>query len=794
MSPLYAKGTPTMAETHPETTGLRILEDISTLILRSHDIHETLDNIVHLVARRIGTDVCSIYLLEEDGETLRLAATRGLSKQSVGRTSMKVSEGLSGLVIEQGGVVATDNAPLHPRYKYFPETREEQFHSFLGVPLMQRETPIGVIVIQTREPRTFRQDEVSTLTTIAYQISSIVINAKLLDSIRQKEDERAQLEAELEKLKAIGTQPSGKTQRPTRRGKRSVMLLGTAVSTGFSLGRVAIIGRRPSSDSIEVAKVRPRADERRRFLLALEKAKIETLYMEKRVADILSKEDAAIFHTHLMILEDRGFINRVLDLIEQDYGVTRAVNETVAHYVNAFSQMEDPYLRERSADMEDIRRRIIDCLDGSGRARLTLREKRVLAAHEILPSDMATLDLDKVIGIVTEKGDVNSHGAIMARSLGIPAIVGVEGLLQNLGLKDEVIVDGNSGHVYINPGAKVKGEYERLEADFSSKRRELEGLRDEPAVTRDGVTVALRANIGLLSDVRIALANGAEGVGLYRSEFPYMARSTFPTRDELYASYRKVLEGFAPHPVTIRTLDIGGDKTLPYFPHPREDNPFMGWRSIRVSLEREDIFRVQLAGVLMASPYGKVSLMFPMVSSIAEIWQIRKILGEVQEELAREGIPFDPAMRLGIMVELPAAVQTAHILVREVDYFSIGTNDLIQYTMAADRNNPKVRKYYDPHQPAVLHSIKRVADVAGEAGKPVSICGEMAADPVNAVLLFGMGIREFSLSAPSIPAVKQAIRSVSSTEAEEIAARVLALESSGAVRSHLSKVRERLAL
>lgn len=784
-----------MAEEQSDTAGLRILEDISALILHSHDIHETLDNIVQLVARRIGTNVCSIYLLEDDGETLRLAATRGLSKSSVGKTAMRISEGLTGLVIEQGGVVATDNAPLHPRYKYFPETREERFHSFLGVPLLQRDTPIGVIVIQTKEPRTFRPDEVSTLATIAYQISSIVINAKLLDSIRQKEEERAQLEQELEKLKNIGAPAGEKPHRTGRRKeRRSLLLLGTAVSAGFSFGKLAIIGSRASSDGIEMATIRPRPEERQRFLMALEKAKIETLYMEKRMAEILSKEDAAIFHTHLMILEDRGFMNRVLDLIEKDYGAVRAVNEAVAHYVGAFSQMEDPYLRERSADMEDIRRRIIDCLDGAGRSRLKLREKRILVAHEILPSDMATLDLDKVIGIVTEKGDVNSHGAIMAKSLGIPAIVGVEGLLQNLGLRDEVIVDGNSGHVYINPGAKVKEEYERLEADFSSKRRELDELRDEPAVTRDGVKAILRANIGLVSDVRIALANGAEGVGLYRSEFPYMARSTFPTREELFASYRKILEGFAPHPVAIRTLDIGGDKTLPYFPTPKEDNPFMGWRSIRVSLEREDIFRVQLAGVLMASRHGKASLMFPMVSSIGEIWQIKKIINEVRNELLQEGVAIDPEMRLGIMVELPAAVQTAHILIREVDYFSIGTNDLIQYTMAADRNNPKVRRYYDSCQPAVLHSIKRVADVAREAGKPVSICGEMAADPVNAVLLLGMGIREFSLSAPSIPAIKQAIRSVTIAEAEEIARRVLELESAGAVRTYLSETRERLGL
>lgn len=784
-----------MTEEQQESTGLRILEDISALILHSHDLHETLDNIVHLIARRLGTDVCSIYLLEGDGENLRLEASKGLSKGSVGKITMKISEGLTGLVVEQKGVVATDHAPQHPRYKYFPETREERFLSFLGMPLMQRKTLIGVIVIQTKESRTFSQEEISTLATIAYQISSIVINAKLLDSIRQKEEERAVLEQELEKLKSIDATAGEPSTRSTKKKeKRSFMLNGTAVSLGFSHGKITIINHRTTSDGIEMTRVRPRQEERRLFQQALEKAKIETIYMERRVAETLSKEDAAIFHTHLMILEDRGFHAKIFDLIDNDYGAVRAVNEVVTHYVNAFSQMEDPYLRERSADMEDIGRRIIGCLNGHSQRRTKLRERSIIIAREVLPSDMATLDHDKIAGIITEKGDMNSHAAIMAKSLGIPAIVGVEGILQNIGLRDNVIVDGNSGHVYVNPSAKIKEEYARLESEFSVKRRELDELRDVPAITRDGVRVTLSANIGLVSDIRIALANGAEGVGLYRTEFPYMTRTSFPSREEQYALYRKILEGFAPFPVTLRTLDIGGDKTLPYFAVPTEDNPFMGWRSIRVSLEREDIFRVQLAGVLMASHYGKIKLMFPMISSVGEIWQIKKIIGEVQEELTQEGQPFDPDMRLGIMVELPAAVQTAHFLIKEVDFFSIGTNDLIQYTMAADRNNPKVRRYYDPYQPAVIHSIKRVVDVAAAAGKPVSLCGEMAADPLNAVLLLGMGIREFSLSAPSIPVVKQTILKIDSTTAREMAEKVLTMESSGAIRTYLAGMKDKLAL
>jgi phosphotransferase system enzyme I (PtsP) len=780
-----------MIDERPETLGLRTLEDISGIILHSHDLQETLDNIVTLVARRMGSEVCSIYLLEEDGETLVLQATKGLSKASVGKITMKTSEGLTGLVIEQRGVVNIENAPQHPRFKYFREAREERFHSFLGLPLFERKTPVGVIVIQTKAQRVFTAAEISTLSTIAYQISSIVMNAKLLDSVRKKEEERAWFERELERMKASGVREE-RGERGRRKGRKPVMLSGTAGSPGFCWGKIYLLSQGGGEAGNGLEQALPRPEERKRFQIALEKAKIQTIYMEKRVAELVSKEDAAIFHTHLMILEDRAFINRIIDHIDQDVGTARAVREAVDYYVAAFSRMEDPYLRERSADMEDIGRRIIDCLDGNDRNRGRLREKRVIVAEDILPSDMAMLDHEKILGIVTAKGDVNAHAAIMARSLGIPAVLGLEGLLKLVSLRDEVIIDGTSGHIYINPDDQVKVEYERLQRDYSQKQRVLEGLRDLPAQTLDGFRVALRANIGLISDIRIALANGAEGVGLYRTEFPYMTRKSFPDRYEQCALYRKILEGFDGLPVTIRTLDIGGDKGLPYFAYPREDNPFMGWRSIRVSLERQDIFREQLAGVLMASPHGRVSLMFPMVSGVDEVQTIKRIIAEVKEELTAAGHGFDPDIRLGIMVELPAAVQTAEILIREVDFFSIGTNDLIQYTLAADRNNPKVKKYYDPYHPAVLHSIRRVAEAALRAGKGVSVCGEMAAEPVNAILLLGMGIADFSLSAPYIPLVKEAIRATTLPRAQEIAARVLAMESGVAVRRYLEEVRQEL--
>lgn len=777
-----------------QSLGLRTLEDISSIILHSHDLQDTLDNIVTLVARRMGSDVCSIYLLENDGETLTLKATKGLSKASVNRVFMKVHEGLTGLAVETREMVMTDNAPAHRRYKYFKESKEERFLSFLGLPLFEHKAPIGVIVVQTREPRTFSDDEISILRTITFQIGSIVHTARLLDSIQSKERERAWFEKELAKVRngqvmEAESPVTGKTKRSS--GSRS--LTGTAVSAGFSRGKIYILDRF-SDKVIKLAKVGTVADERRKFSQALENAKIQTIYMEKRVSETLSADDAAIFHTHLMILEDRSFSARIVGLIEQGMGASRAVHDVVQHYIQAFSAMEDPYLRERSADVEDIGRRIIEAIEGNGSSGVTLREKRVLVADEIFPSNLAMLDQDKILGIVTEKGNAYSHAAIMAKSLGIPAVLGVQGVMAAANVKDEIIVDGTSGHVYLNPDAGVKKEYVRLEQEYAGRMKELESIRDLPAVTTDGVAITLNANIGLISDVRVANLHGAQGVGLYRTEFPYMARSAFPDREAQAGIYRKILEGFPGQTVNIRTLDIGGDKGLSYFQYPHEDNPFLGWRSIRVSLERQDIFREQLAGILLAAHAGNATIMFPLISCLDEIRRIREILTSVRNELLREGHDVPGYIPLGIMIEVPAAVLIIEYLLQEVDYVSIGTNDLIQYTLAADRNNASVKKYYDPYHPAILYSIKRVADAANKAGKKVSLCGEMAADPLCALLLVGMGIREFSLSAPSIPVVKQAILNNSFEACRRLARAALACRNSTDVGLCLTAARKKLNL
>jgi len=777
-----------MPKRSSEQLGVTTLEDISTLILQSHDLGETLNNIVALVAKRMRTEVCSIYLLEEDGQTLRLRATRGLTRRAVGRVTLQIGEGLTGLAAEERRVVAIQEPQSHPRYRYFKETGEERFHSFLGIPLFDRKTPLGVIVIQTKEPRQFGPEEISALSTIAFQISSIVINARLLDSIRQKEEERSRFARELEKTRR-DLLPRG----PEANGTKEVALRGIVAYPGVVSGPPHLLDERLGfADILDEQNVAPE-EELQRLEGALEKTRIQTIFLEKRVAERLSQEDAAIFHTHLMILEDRGFTERMRREIESGHSAPYALKKIVSDYLEVFQRMEDVYLRERAADMEDIGRRILANLVGQENHILHLRHPGILVARELLPSDMAALDHEQIRGIVTEAGEKNSHAVIMAKSLGIPALVGVKGALKSIAPDNSLILDANSGCLYVEPPAHIVEEYRRLEEDCSRELHRLEEYRDQPAVTRDGERIVLRANIGLVSDVEVARRNGAEGVGLYRTEFPYMARGQFPDRNDQYHLYSKVVEGFAGQPVTIRTLDIGGDKALPYFSPPKEDNPFMGWRSVRVSLDNRDIFRTQIEAILMAGMHGPVKLLFPMISGLEEVRACRQVVAEACDNLLKDGILFAETIPIGVMIEVPAAVQMAEQFAHEVDFFALGTNDLIQYLLAADRNNPLVKKYYDPLHPAVLRVLHDVTQVAQLHDKGLCLCGEMASDPANLLLLVGMGIREFSMPAPFIPRTKAFLAGLDLKTARKAAREALTLTDSAAIRAHLGKILQKLS-
>jgi len=454
--------------------------------------------------------------------------------------------------------------------------------------------------------------------------------------------------------------------------------------------------------------------------------------------------------------------------------------------------MEDPYLRERAADMEDIGRRLLANLVGKQTEGLHLHHSGILIAEKLLPSDMAILDHDMILGMILESNEANAHSVIMAKALGIPALIGVKGAVATIKPDAHIILDANAGRVYANPSDSIVEEYQRLEQDRLQEQEQLSALRDVPAATRDGQRIYLRSNIGLVSDVNVAKNNGAEGVGLYRTEFPYMARSTFPEREDQYQLYKKVVDDFNGQIVTIRTLDIGGDKALPYFTPPREANPFMGWRSVRVSLDHREIFQTQIEAILMAAVHGPIRMLFPMISNMEEIRACKEVISDAVDHLQHEGLPHKADIPIGAMIEVPAAVRLAPHLAKEVSFFALGTNDLIQYLLAADRSNPRVQSYYDPLHPAVLLSLESLANTAKEHGVSLCVCGEMASDPACLLALIGLDIREFSLSAPCLPRLKRFINRVDTVAARELIGQLLLEADGNTIRNTLEKAIEKL--
>ncbi|HEU4342573.1 MAG TPA: phosphoenolpyruvate--protein phosphotransferase [Candidatus Binatia bacterium] len=771
--------------THPHLT---ILEDISTLITHSHDLQETLNSIVAIVADQMETEVCSLYILDRSNQRLTLRATMGLDPESVGKVSMGISEGLTGLVIERMQPVMAVDALAHPRYKYFPETGEERFHSFLGVPLIENKLPLGVLVVQTSRRREFSRDEIRLLRTISAQVSSIIVQARLVDSLRNTERERKEYEKRLlDALRKLRSYEKGRDRTAKVRHKTRARFNGLAASPGFGRGRAYVLQPRMDLSAIQKKRARNREREIERFRGAVERGIEQINVVKQRMSNLISKDEGAIFDVYRLILEDPATIQQIENQIRTEGCVAEyAIRVVFERYLQSISQIEDDYLRERTTDVKDAAQRLLENLSGAPDQPGQIPSDAVLVAEDLSPADLSTLEGDHYKGIVLATGGVTSHASILAKSFEIPTVVGVDGLLESVHASDPMIVDGNSGVVYVNPSLEVIREYDRLERDYVALTRELEEIRDLPAETLDGHRVTLYANIGLLSDIAFAHLRGAQGVGLYRTEVPFLAHRDFPGEEEQYALYKRVLEGMAGKPVTIRTLDIGADKYPPYMRSGgSEPNPFLGWRSIRISLEVEEIFKTQLRAILRAGELGRVRLLIPMVSSLEEILKVKELLAEAKEELARSNTPFDRHMELGVMVEVPSAVQLADRFIREVDFMSIGTNDLIQYILAVDRSNRKVANLYEPVHPAVLAALKSTIEAGKRQGKRVGMCGEMAGDPLCALLLLGMGLEEFSMGSIYIPVIKKTIRGITYQAAKSAAQIVLQMDTVGEIKRYL---------
>jgi phosphotransferase system, enzyme I, PtsP len=764
----------------------KVLEDISAITARSEDLQETLQRIVEVVAERAKTDVCSLYILDPRAQRLTLWATTGLAPSSVGKVTMSVEEGLTGMTIEKLEPVMAVDALTHPRYKFFPETGEEKYHSFLGVPIVERGTPIGVLVVQTLRRRKFSPHEIRVLQTITTQVGGIIMQARLLEDLKSKEKERRdyrrRMVAAIKRLQAY----EKKTERaPKQTPQLRARLDGLAAAPGFGRGQAHLLQPPVSFDLIDETRADHAEEEKRRFRRAVKQAAAELGGLRERLSARMPEFDSGIIEAHRMMLEDHGFTRGVESAIDEGLAAEPALRRVVEEYVQRFVRMSDGYLRDRAIDVKDVGLRILRNLLGVAEPERPLDKDSVLVAEELTLSDLALIEHEHLNGIVLATGGVTSHASILAKSFEIPTVVGIEHLTETVHEGDDLIVDGNSGVIYVNPPVDVAREYERLEGDYRAFNRELETLKNLPAETTDGRRVSLYANIGLVADLHFAHRHGAQGVGLYRTEFPFLTYREFPDEEEQYQLYARVVRDMDGKTVTLRTLDVGADKLPAYMQVPREDNPYLGWRSIRISLEMPEFFKVQLRAVLRAAALGRVRIMFPMISSVEEIRRAKELLAQAKEELSGADREFEPDVQVGMMVEVPSAVALANQLVREVDFFSIGTNDLIQYLLAVDRNNRKVAPLYEPLHPAVLSAVHDVVQAAKGAGKWVGMCGEMASDPLCTLVLLGFGLDDLSMGPFFIPMIKRIIRSVSYAAARNITRDVLEMATVKEVKGYL---------
>ncbi|EBU6208302.1 phosphoenolpyruvate-protein phosphotransferase PtsI [Salmonella enterica subsp. enterica serovar Derby] len=554
------------------------------------------------------------------------------------------------------------------------------------------------------------------------------------------------------------------------------MISGILASPGIAFGKALLL----KEDEIVIDRKKISADkvdqEVERFLSGRAKASAQLEAIKAKAGETFGEEKEAIFEGHIMLLEDEELEQEIIALIKDKHMTAdAAAHEVIEGQATALEELDDEYLKERAADVRDIGKRLLRNILGLAIIDLSaIQEEVILVAADLTPSETAQLNLQKVLGFITDAGGRTSHTSIMARSLELPAIVGTGSVTSQVKNGDYLILDAVNNQVYVNPTNDVIEQLRAVQEQVATEKAELAKLKDLPAITLDGHQVEVCANIGTVRDVEGAERNGAEGVGLYRTEFLFMDRDALPTEEEQFAAYKAVAEACGSQAVIVRTMDIGGDKELPYMNFPKEENPFLGWRAVRIAMDRKEILRDQVRAILRASAFGKLRIMFPMIISVEEVRALRKEIEIYKQELRDEGKAFDESIEIGVMVETPAAATIARHLAKEVDFFSIGTNDLTQYTLAVDRGNDMISHLYQPMSPSVLNLIKQVIDASHAEGKWTGMCGELAGDERATLLLLGMGLDEFSMSAISIPRIKKIIRNTNFEDAKVLAEQALA--------------------
>lgn len=724
------------------------MSELSHLIRKSSDIRNFLHRTAALVSEHLNVPVCSIYLYEEDTAELVLRATRGLSPKAVDRVRMPIGSGLVGTTLERLSPVCEGDAPKNPRFRYFTLAGEDPFRSFLSVPILRGKLRIGVLVVQHEIPHYFDEADLQTLRTLASQAAGVIGSVQLLMD--------------------AGSGGSPKAGRPPS----SALVKGRCASPGLTSGAATVfseshVGRLTrGSAGLENCTLSD-------FKRAVAATAGQLASLQRQLLERLPEGAALISEAHLLILKDPRFSGGVAEHVEQGLTVPEAVQTVARTYMERFRSSPDPYLQEKAEDIADLAGRVLENLSCGGRTARPYLSGKVVVAGSLYPSEILRFAVEGVAGVVLVGGGVTSHVAILARSLKIPAVIVRESDLLQLPEDTPLLVDADLGNLYVEPSPQVLARFrERIQAQDAAAA--IVAPLPKRCRTRDGTEVALLANINLLGELPPARRMNAGGVGLYRTEFPFLVRSGFPTEEEQVSVYRRLCEEMAGRPITIRTLDVGGDKMLPAADGNGEANPELGLRSIRFSMTYPERFAVQLRAILRAGAgCSSFRIAFPMIGSVDEFEAACGWVRRCMEELAREGIDHHRAPALGAMVEVPSAVAVIDALAERADFLSIGTNDLVQYMLAVDRTGEQVADWYRPGHPAVLRALKTIAAAGRRAKTPVSVCGEIAHDPVFIPFLIGIGIRTLSVDPVHLPAVHRILACVDTAEARRFSETVL---------------------
>lgn len=709
------------------------------------------------------TEVCSLYLNDKVNKDFVLRATEGLRKSSIGKARLASSKGLVGLVASRGEPINLHDASSHPSFQFIEGTGEEHFSAFLGVPLIHQKQVLGVLIIQQRQARSFDSEEEAFLVTLSAQLASEVAHADATGSLTRK--------------------------KPKSRAKvREAKFSGLSGASGIAMGEAVVVY--PPADLSAVPERFIESNEiegeLKHFQKALNLVRKDIKNLQKKVSSILPKEEQALFGVYLAILDDNALGGEISRSISEGRWAQGAVKVVMQNHLRAFEEMDDPYMSERAVDVRDLGIRLLDRLQTTGSKFTRYPEACILVGEEITTTQLLDVPPEHLKGIVSVTGSSNAHMAIIARAMNVPTVVGAVDIPYGRLHGRQLIVDGFEGLVYCDPGKPIQQHYQQVMAEEANVQADLEKEQDEPAVTLDGHRIALWVNTGLILDVRRSLDRGAEGVGLYRTEMPFMIRESFPSEREQVEIYREQLKAASPKVFTMRTLDIGGDKALPYFPI-HEANPFLGWRGIRITLDHPELLIVQVRAMMIASEgLSNLRILIPMITNVFELDEVLTIINRAHSELLEEGykIVMPP---VGAMIEIPAAAYQARALADRVDFISVGSNDLTQYLLAVDRNNPRVADLYESFHPALLNALRYIVIEVKRAGKTVSICGELAGDPRAAVLLMAMGFDSLSMSASQLLRVKYALRHLELEQCQILLKEVLALDNATAILAHLGK-------